>query len=86
MKSFTKLESIIDAAIDAGMPVPDDLFNYDFDNFPQFNLFQGVQINRDGIKPGYDWHNARVIMSLSPDEVNRATWKMLKDKGIKMDK
>ena len=86
MRNFTKLESIVDAARDAGMPVPDDVFDYDFDAFPHFNLFQGVQINKDGIEPGSDWHNAKVIMGLSVDEVKKVTWITLEKKGIKINR
>lgn len=86
MRNFTRLESIVDAAREAGMPVPDDLFDYDFDAFPYFNLFQGVQVNREGIKSDSDWHNAKVIMGLSLDEIKRVTWALLKEKGFKIDK
>ena len=69
-------------AIAAGIKVPPDTSDYSSSNYPHWNLYRGVQLNREG-KDGDEWHNAVIISKMSEYDVQNATWKMLELLGFR---
>ena len=69
-------------AIAAGIRVPDDTSNYSSSAYPYWNLYRGVQLNREG-KDGDEWHNAVIISKMSEYDVQNATWAKLTALGFR---
>ena len=70
-------------ALNAGMKVPDDIFNYDIKKFTHFKFFCSIQMNSKMLIPYCEWHNAVVISTLTESELCDATWQFLKNRGLK---
>lgn len=69
-------------AIAAGIKVPPDTFNYSAEEYAHWNLYRGIQLNRE-CKEGDEWHNAVVISKLSDYEARNATWATLDKYGFR---
>lgn len=69
-------------AIAAGISVPKDTYSYSSSQYPHWNLYRGVQLNREG-KDGDEWHNAVIISKLSEYDAMNATWAMLAAHGFR---
>lgn len=73
---------IVEAAKKAGINVPeqpDEPFNTQ--TYPHFSVFCGAQLCRP-ITWGEQWDNAKVIASISDEDINNITIKELVDKGL----
>ena len=69
-------------AIAAGIPVPNDTSNFSLSAYARWNLYRGVQLNRE-CKEGDEWHNAVIISKLSDYDAENATWSKLTARGFR---
>lgn len=72
---------LVDAAKEAGIPVPEDPGNFDPEQFPRFQLFCAAQLCRS-IRPGEHWENAKVVAKVPEDRLKTITWSELIDMGL----
>lgn len=74
---------LIMPALNAGMKVPDSIFDYDGYVFKHFSFFCGVQLNYRMAVPYLEWHNAVVVAKLTYYQMDSATWDFLVSRGFK---
>ena len=73
---------LAEAAKKAGMPVPENPDNFDQDEFLHFHVFVVAQIGKSTRYHGEHWNNAKVIASLSDEEVKEIGIEGLIKKGF----
>lgn len=74
---------LIGPAKQAGIPVPDDLDNFESDNFVQWVVFRNVQIGESMPYPSAAWDNAKVVAQFTPEQLKTTvTYKTLLDAGL----
>lgn len=80
MKAFP--EMIAPAAGEAKIKMPPDLENYDKEQYPHWFVFCQLQLGSPMPYPSVDWDNAKVIASLSSEEILKVTPEELVAKGF----
>lgn len=80
MLAFDKM--LIDAAKNAGIEIPSDLDNYNRDQFPHWYIFCISQLGRPCPFPGCHYDNAKIISSISKDEIQKVSLSDLEEKGF----
>lgn len=73
---------LIDPARQAGIKVPENVEEYDRLEFPHFWVFCQTQLGRHMSSPNQHWENAKVIASISDDEIKLVTKEGLEAKGF----
>ena len=73
---------IADAAEQAGIKVPQDLENYDPQEFPHWTVFCNAQLGTPQPYPGVHWDNAHVIAQIPDSEILKVTLKDLEKRGF----
>lgn len=64
---------LVDAASKAGMKVPPDPDKFPKKEFPHFEVFCIMQLGKSMRTPGEHYENAKVIASISDDEIFKVT-------------
>ena len=62
---------LVKSATDAGMKVPPDPDNFDANEFPHFEVFCQVQLNRPMNVLNEHWENAKIIAGISEDDIRK---------------
>jgi hypothetical protein len=73
---------LVEAAEQAGIPVPEDVDNFDQNKYPHFGVFCKVQLCRPVRYHGEHWENAKVIAGISEEEIRKVTLTNLIEKGL----
>ena len=75
-------EMLIVPAQKAGMKTPEDVYNYNTNDFPHFHVYELVQIGSPMPSPDSHYHNARAIASLSEEDIKKMTMEDLINSGF----
>lgn len=73
---------LVSPAEKAGMKVPEDPDNFKREDYTHFFIFLTVQLGAPMPYPSAHWDNAKLIASLSDEEVKSVTYQQLLDKGL----
>lgn len=66
-------EMIVGAAIQAGIKVPEDLSEYDKQEYPHWNVYCMAQLGHRIPRCGCHWDNAKVIANITDDKIKLVT-------------
>lgn len=66
----------------SGINVPEDLDNYEREDFPHWHVYQGVQLGAPMPHPSAHHDNAKVIAQLSDSKIRTVTFEELERLGI----
>ncbi len=64
---------LVQPAEQAGIPVPEDIENYDPDEYPYWNVFTIMQCGRRMPSPNAHWENAKIIAAIPADRIKVVT-------------
>lgn len=70
------------AAIESGMKVPSDADEYEPNEYPHWHVYVRLQVGKELPSRWAHWDNAKVIASLSVDELKELTLEKAVDKGF----
>lgn len=73
---------LVSPAQEAGITVPKNLDDFDPEQFPRFHVFCCIQLGARMPSPTSHWDNAKVIASLTDDEVKTVTLDELVNRGL----
>lgn len=73
---------LVGACKKAGIKVPEDVDNYDAENFPHFSVFCTLQLCRPMVSLDEHWNNAVIISKLSKKEIETFTLTDYLAKGL----
>ena len=73
---------LVNPAKDAGIKVPDDLDNYNHDEYVHWTVFCNVQLGRRMPSPNSHWRNAEIIAAIPDDKIQLITMSELIDLGL----
>lgn len=82
MIAFARM--LVPAAEEAGIKVPEDPENFDESVYPYWNVFLTVQLGAPMPNWSAHWNNAKLIASLSDEEIRTITYQQLLDKGLEI--
>jgi len=77
-------ELIAPAATEAGIEVPPDLGNFDPEEYPHWTVFCNAQLGQPMPTPHAHWDNAKVIASISDEDIMNITVAQLIGKGLQV--
>jgi len=63
---ITQRETLVDAARAANIDVPSNLYNYDKSEFPFWNFYCLIQIDRPMPSANSHYYNARIVADIKP--------------------
>jgi len=75
-------EMIAPAAKEAGMKVPDDLEDFDSEEYPHWQVFCRVQLGAPMPHASAHWENAKVVAQVPYDQIMQITYEDLVDLGL----
>lgn len=78
------VEMAVTPCKNAGIPVPNDLENYDKKLFNRFFVYCAVQLGASMPRPNSHFTNAELIASLDDNEVETITYQQLLDRGLEI--
>jgi len=73
---------LVGAAKRAGMDVPEDPENFKPEDYPHFDVFCVVQLERPVLYWGEHWDNAEVIAGVEENEIRTITFDELIERGL----
>jgi hypothetical protein len=73
---------LVEAAIKAGMKVPNDPDSFDANEYPHFLVFCTVQLGTSMPYPGVHFDNAKVVASIPNDQITKVTLSDLISAGL----
>ncbi len=68
----------------AGISVPDDLDNYDKGDYPHWEVFCRIQLGASMPTAIAHWDNAKIIASISDNDITKITYEQLEELGIQI--
>lgn len=69
-------------ARESGMKVPEDLNNYDKDEFPHWHVYLTLQLGAPMPHPSAHWDNAKVIAKIPPNQIRKISMKNIMERGF----
>lgn len=76
---LTKAESLVSAALKAGIRVPEKLDDFNKQVYPYWALFCAVQLDRMLPQPDAHYRNAETIAKISPRKIRKTTIADIRD-------
>lgn len=75
-------DMLIDAAYKAGIAIPENINNYDRNEFPHFYVFCYLQLGRPVRYHGEHWDNAKVIANIPVERLKVMTLEEFINEGL----
>lgn len=76
------IEMLIKPAEDAGMKIPDNLEDYDANEYPHFYVYSRIQKGAPMPFSTAHFHNAQVIAKVPEDKIRKVTYDELVKEGL----
>ena len=75
---------IAPAAEKAGVDLPDDLEEYDPENYPHWHVFSLMQLGESMPYPGVHWNNAKIVADIPKEKLITLTFDDLVNEGFQV--
>lgn len=76
---------LVGPAEKAGMKVPENVDNFDRNEYPHFAVYCAIQLGAPMPYPTAHWDNAKLIASIPDDKIRAVTLSELKEMGVARD-
>ena len=75
-------DMLVPAALEAGIKVPDDVKNYDKEEYVHFFVYTAIQLGQALPHPTAHWNNAHVVARFTAEELKLMTYQDFLDAGF----
>lgn len=75
---------LIEPAKQADISIPDDLDCFHSADYPHWVVFCEIQLGKPMPRPSAHWNNAKVIASISNDDITKITYAELEELGLQI--
>lgn len=75
---------LVGAAKAAGINLPDNIEEYDPNEFPHWHVYLSCQLGTAMPRPDSHWNNARVVADISDKKIKKITGAQLLEAGLEV--